>query len=437
MADPLLRFGSGRPTVTRRRGARGRSPARGRFGASIAALAILLAACGGGSTASPTVQAQATPSPSASPTAEATPTPVTPTPEVTPTPAVTPTATAAAAACQSHPPTALSQGWKQLTAQDGDYRFSYPADWADLSGTVPLTAKDSVSPTTFAETGLGSDAKINIDFVKTADGSLGISAWELKGVRSGTSALFDSDLAWLKTQPQLKSVLDDRLEVCIDGSTARGFSSSWTASPKDNFLIIYVLQRNGKMYEVQMTAQDPASAATLQELLQTWKWSEPLAGTPNNIDAELAATKFMAIGTSSTLDQSGNHPNAATFSSTFPTTVDRIYAIYELDDGVHETVLFSWKRNGVQVAKASFDYSDKTSYAWTWMNGPFKAGDYDVTATLKTSGDTIMVSSGRGRGRQDRLVALAVLAAFAGRSSFTTTPGRRYCSGRPAASSAE
>ncbi|MDQ6796147.1 MAG: hypothetical protein M3067_15290, partial [Chloroflexota bacterium] len=336
---------------------------------------------------------QTTPSPSASPTAEATPTPeVTPTPQVTPTPAVTPTATAAAAACQSQPPTALSQGWSQLTAHDGGYRFSYPSDMADLSGTVTLPTNVSVSPTTFTETGLGNDAKINVDDVKANDGSLSIAAWELKGVRSSTSPLFDNELAWLKTQSELKTVLDDRLQFCIDGSSARGFSATWTVSSVDNFVLIYILQRNGKMYEIQMTAKDPASAATLQELLHTWKWSEPLAGTPNNIDAELAATKFKAIGTSSTLDQSGVHPNAATFSSTFPTTVDRIYAIYELDDGVHDTVLFSWKRNGTQVAKASFNYSDKTSYAWTWMNGPFKTGDYEVTATLKTSGDTITVS---------------------------------------------
>jgi hypothetical protein len=363
------------------------------LGASVAALAILIAACGGGGATSPTAQVQATPSPTVSPTSEATPTPAaTPTPEVTPTPAATPTPTAAAAACQSKAPTSLSQGWTQLTAHDGDYRFSHPSDFADLSGTVTLPTNASVSPTTFAETGAASDAKITVDFVKANDGSLSIAAWELKGVRSSTSPLFDNELAWLKTQPQLKTVLDDRLSFCIDGSSAQGFSSTWTGSPKDNFLIIYILQRNGKMYEIQMTAQDPASASTLQELLQTWKWSEPLAGTPNNIDAELAATKFKAIGTSSTLDQSGDHPNAATFSSTFPTTAAKIYTIYELDDGVHETVLFSWKRNGVEVAKASFDYSAKTSYAWTWMNGPFKAGDYEVTAKLKISGDTITVS---------------------------------------------
>jgi hypothetical protein len=364
-----------------------------RLGAASAVVALVLAACGGGTAAS--LAAPATPSPTASPSAEATPSTepsptATATAEATPTPAAT--STAATAACQSQAPTALSQGWTQLTAQDGGYRFSRPADLADLSGTVTIPTNASVSPTTFAETGLASDAKINVDFVKAADGSYSIAAWELKGVRSANPALFDSELAWLKTQPQLKTVLDDRLEVCIDGSSARGFSSTWTGTPADNFLIIYVLQRNGKMYEVQLTAQDPAKAATLEELLRTWKWSEPLAGTPNNIDAELAATKFKAIGTSSTLDQSGDHPNAATFSSTFPTTVDRIYAIYELDDGVHETVLFSWKRNGTEVAKATFDYSDKTSYAWTWMNGPFKAGDYDVTATLKTSGDTITIS---------------------------------------------
>jgi len=202
MDDALLRFGSGQPTVTRPGGAQGRSPAIGRFGASVAALAILLAACGGGPAASPTVLAQATPSPHASPTTAATPE-VTPAAAATPTPAVTPTA--------------------------------------------------------------------------------------------------------------------------------------------------------------------------------------------DNIDAELAATRFMTIGTSSTLDQSGDHPNAATFSSSFPTTVSRIYAIYELDDGVADTVLLRWKRNGTEVAKGSFHYGAKTSYAWTWMNKPFSAGDYELTATLNTFGDTITI----------------------------------------------
>lgn len=358
--------------------------------ASLAALVVILASCGGQAAASPSAQASATASATATtePTATAT---------AEPTPTEAPSATTSAAACTSQPATSASQGWTELSGRDGDYRFSRPADWTDLGAGVTIATNVSVSPHTFAQTGVGADAKINVDAVRSADTITLISAWALKGVTSGTSRLFADELAWLKTQPQLKTVGDDTLQACIDGTPARGFSSAWTVVNGDKVLFIYVAQRNGTMYEIQMTTDDTAQTSTLDEAFRTWKWTAPAtSGTPGNVDDQLAATKFAAFGTAAELDQSGDHPNPATFKSVFPAKSDRIYLIYELDDGVADTVDFSWKREGVEFVHKSYDYTDKTGFAWSWLTadpstGLFRVGNYEVTATLKKAGDSITV----------------------------------------------
>ena len=120
--------------------------------------------------------------------------------------------------------------WVEQASLSGDYRFKRPADWADLSAEVKLPTSTSVSPATFAETGLPSDAEHQVDLVRSFDGSMGVSAWVIEGVTTRTEALFQRELAWLKTQPQIVSVTDEGLEMCIGGSTARGFSSTCSAN---------------------------------------------------------------------------------------------------------------------------------------------------------------------------------------------------------------
>lgn len=357
--------------------------------AGSAALTLLVSACGGTPAASPAAQASvgATASPAASATSEAT---------ASPSTSASP---AAVIPCTPQPPTSLSQGWTQVSGQDGDYKFSRPADWVDISANLTIPTNTSVSPSTFAVTGLGASATTNVDLVRSADGIVGVSAWVLDKVTVPTADLFGSELAWLKTQPQMKAVVDDTLTACIDGSAARGFSSTWTTAQGDSTFVIYALTRNGKMFETQVSTTNPAQVATFDELLRTWKWSEPeIAGPPSSVlpvDAQLAATKFAAFGTAGELDQSGGgHPNPATFKSTFPTTADRIWIIYELDDGVADTVMFDWRKDGSQLATNSFDYTDRTNFAWGWLTpdpstGKFVPGNYEVSATLKTSGEKI------------------------------------------------
>lgn len=356
------------------------------------ALTLLVSACGGTPAASPSAQAT-----TASADASATATP-TATPAITASPPASASAAAAVVRCTPQPATSLSQGWTQVTGQDGDYKFSRPADWVDISANLTIPTNTSVSPSTFAATGLDAGAKTKVDLVRSADGTVGVSAWALDKVNVPTADLFVSELAWLKTQPQLKAVVDDTLTACIDGSAARGFSSTWTTAQGDSTFVIYSLTRNGKMYQAQVSTTNPAQVATFDELLRTWKWSEPeIAGPASsvpNIADQLAATKFASFGTAADLDQSGDHPNPATFKSTFPTTAGRIWIIYELDDGVADTVIFDWRKDGRQLATNSFDYTERTSFAWGWLTpdpttGKFVPGNYEVTASLKTAGDKV------------------------------------------------
>ncbi len=368
-----------------RPGARRRRPV---LLAGSAALTLLLSGCGGPPAATPSAQATiaATASPSASATLEA-----------TASPPASPSA-AAVVACTPQPTTSLSQGWIEVSGQDGDYKFSRPADWVDISANLTIPTSSSVSPSTFAATGLGASATTKVDLVRSADGTVGVSAWALDKVAVPTADLFVSELAWLKTQPQLKAVVDDTLTACIDGSAARGFSSTWTTAQGDSTFVIYALTRNGKMFETQVNTTNPAQVATFDELLRTWKWSEPEIAGPGSsvapVAAQLAATKFAAFGTAGELDDSGEHPNPATYKSTFPTTADRIWILYELDDGVVDTVLFDWRKDGRELATNSFDYTDRTSFAWGWLTpdpstGKFVPGNYEVTASLKTAGEKI------------------------------------------------
>jgi hypothetical protein len=357
----------------------------GRFTAVAAALLLILAACG--STA-------ATPSPSAESTPSPTPE-VTASPEPTASPNETPAPTQTAVGeCTPDPQTALSADWVEQASLSGDYRFERPADWADLSAEVRLPTSTSVSPGTFTETGLPSDAEHQVDAVRAFDGSILVTAWVIDGVTTRTDALFERELEWLKTQPQLKAVNAEDLEACIGGSRARGFSSTWTSGSADTNFVIFVIQRNGKMYEIQLTAPDPAAEVPFRELLNSWQFTEPLQGAPDLGD-QFASTDFKVVGMAATLDDSGDDPNPADFRDTFPASSDRIYVIYQLDDGATDTINFSWARGGRELFTNSFDYEETTTFAWGWITPPssglFTTGSYTVTLTLANSGDTITV----------------------------------------------
>jgi hypothetical protein len=364
--------------------------APGRLSAFAAMLLLILAACGS-TTASPS--ASVAPVSTPTPTAE-----VTASPEPTASPADTPAPTrqTAASECTPDATTPMSADWVEQASLSGDYRFKRPADWADLSGELRLQTSVSVSPGTFTETGLPTDAEHQVDAVRAFDGSILVTAWVIGGVTTRTDALFERELAWLNAQPQMIAVNNDDLETCLDDSRARGFSSRWTSPSGETNFVIFVVQRNGKMYEVQLTAPAAIADVTYRELLNTWEFTEPLQG-PTDLGDQLAATDFKIVGMAAEVDRSlPGRPNAATFQDVFPAMSEFIYVIYELDDGVTDTVNFRWERGGRQPLDAEpFDYEETTSFAWAWITPPssglFATGSYAVTLTLKSSGDTITV----------------------------------------------
>jgi hypothetical protein len=349
---------------------------------------LILAACGGSAAVSPSpsVGAASTPVPTVDVTAS---------PEPTATAAPTPVPTRVAVGeCTPDAPTPMSAGWVEQASLSGDYRFKRPAEWTDLSAEVTLPTNISVSPTTFFETGLGADAEIQVDAVRSFDSSILVTAWVVEGVETRTDPLFERELAWLKTQPQVKAVISEDLEACLDGSTARGFNSTWSSGSADTYIVLFVLQRNGKMYEVQLTAPAAIAEVTYHEVLSSWDFTEPLEGAPALGD-QFAATDFKVIGMAAKLDDTGDNPNLADFQSTFPAMSERIYLIYELDDDAADLVKFSWKQDGREIVANQFDYKTSTTFAWGWItpdaSGRFDTGSYSVTLTLENSGDTITV----------------------------------------------
>jgi len=199
----------------------------------------------------------------------------------------------------------------------------------------------------------------------------------------------------MDTQPQMKDILDDDIEACFDGSIAHGFSSVWDFPTGETYIVIFVLERNGNMYEVQLTANDPEQEVTFVELINSWEWTDA-GGPPTDLDDQFAATDFKVIGMATEVDKSiPGRPNPATFQSVFPATSEKIHVIYELDDGIEDMVTISWSRDGRQLFVANpFDYTT-TSFAWGWITRPaggeFVTGSYQVTLTLENSGDSITV----------------------------------------------
>jgi hypothetical protein len=374
----------------RRRTSEGRHTPGGRLAASLAGLVLVVVACGPAAAPTPSPTGTATPSPTAAETAS-------PTPTVEPT--VSPTPTTGATECESTGPTNASAGWTELEGEEGDYRFSHPSEWVSAGQDIP--ANSSVSPDTFEETGLADDDTHHVDLVRSIDGSVGVSAWVIPGVSTESQELFIRELAWLSTQPQLTTLLDDDLRECFDGTRAYGFSSTWELTSGETSIVIFVMQRNGKMYEVQLTTTDQAQELTFMELIRTWKWTEPgetptpTPGGGGDIEDQLASTDFKVAGMAAELiDEEGQeHPDQSSFEDTFPARSGNIYVVYELDDGVADTVEFTWRRGDRDLFSNSFNYTERTTFAWAWITPPssgvFQTGDYAVTLTLRDSGDSI------------------------------------------------
>lgn len=326
------------------------------------------------------------PSPHASATTPAT------TPESTPNVTSTPQPTASdwQATCAPEAPTALSDGWATLTGSEGHYRFSHPADWEPRGEPITVPITQSVSPETAQDIGFPASAQHTIDLVGAPDGTKGLSAWMIDSrLDTPTNEVFARELTWLANQPQITEVLSTDLEFCVDGSRALGFDSTWSFPGGDRYFLIFTLQRNGRLYQMQLNGESAADGDILREALRTWKWIGPAAG--EGAGADFAATDFQIAGLATQLDQSLDAPDPSTFRVTFPGD-QRIWLVYKLDEGVSDTVHFRWRHAGSVILQSEYAYVAKNTYAWAWLDpssGRLEPGAYEVEITLETSGDTI------------------------------------------------
>lgn len=366
-------------------------------------LLVLLAAC---TSASPTTE------PTPSPTAEET---VAPTASASPTASPSPTEepsepAAADQECESEPPTAESDDWTEHTGVTPDYGFSTPDDWVVREPPPTLDLVTAVSPETFDTIGFPDFAVLPVDLVSAANGSIGVSAWVIESrIDTPTDELFAAELAWLEEQPQIVEVLDDGLETCIDGSTALGFSSTWAFPNGDQYIELYVLQRNGKVYEAQLTAQDDSGSDVFAEVLRTWEWTEPLegdgdggsdggggTGDPGDVQSQLDDTDFDRAVLMSDFDQNDwpdDPPPQSAFEDSFGPD-GRIWIVFRLDPDVTDTVVMTWYLDGEAVTdESTLDYSEDTTFAWGYLDpgSGFNPGNWEVVLELEDGGDRITV----------------------------------------------
>ena len=362
-------------------------------------LVLLSAAC----TAAPAETTAPSPSAATEETASAT---ASASPTASPSPTEEPSEPAAAGQeCESEPPTAESEDWAEHTGVTPDYRFSTPPDWV-VREPPTLDIVTTVSPETFDTIGFPDFAVLPVDLVTATDGSIGVSAWVIESrIDTPTDELFEDELAWLEDQPQIVEVIDDGLETCIDGSSALGFSSTWAFPDGDRYIELYVLQRNGKVYETQLTAPDDSGSDVFGEVLRTWEWTEPLqdgdgdggTGDAGEVDGQLDDTDFDRAVLMSDFDQTdwpGDPPPQSESEDSFDPD-GRIWIVYRLDPDVTDTVLITWYYEGQAATDASsLDYAEDTTYAWGYLDpgsGGFDRGDWEVVIELQDAGDRVTV----------------------------------------------
>ena len=361
---------------------------------------LLAAAC----TAAPATTTEPTPTATAEQTASAT---ASASPTPSPSPTEEPSEPAAAdQECDTDPPTAQSDDWTEHTGVTPDYRFSTPDDWV-VREPPTLDIVTTVSPETFDTIGFPDFAVLPVDLVTAEDGSAGVSAWVIESrIDTPTDELFVDELAWLEDQPQIVEVIDEDLEVCLDGSTALGFSSTWAFPDGDRYIEVYLLQRNGKVYETQLTAREEESGSDIfAEVLRTWEWTEPLSGGEGDgatgetgeLQDQLDDTDFDRVVLMSDFDESDwpeDPPPQSEAEDSFGTD-GRIWVVYRLDPDVTDAVLITYYYEGQAATDESrLDYDEATTYAWGYLDpgsGGFDPGDWEVVLELEESGDRVTV----------------------------------------------
>jgi hypothetical protein len=227
---------------------------------------LLLAACGGAagpstSSSPPTEQASDTPAPAATPALD---------PSVAPTPTAGDTT---GLTCSSGDMPNLDSGWKLLKGRDGTFGVAYPEDWEDLSGS-DFAAATLLDEQTFAELGLGSEATVKADFVRSPESLPNLSVFRFRSVESSATEIRDREVARYGEMSAVERIVDASVEGCLGGTTAAGLALEFRDSVDDN---TYHQQnlfavRNGDLYVVQWLDRLDPNTDLLADIMTTWGW---------------------------------------------------------------------------------------------------------------------------------------------------------------------
>lgn len=290
-------------------------------------------------------------------------------------------------ACDADAPTTLSSGWIQLQALRGDFAFSYPPDWEDLSGVVNFDAETLVAAETFAETGLTSDDAVQADFVRDPSGSPNVTVFQLDGVSSATSVVYQREEARYGALAEVQEILGTGLTTCIQGDPAVGIEFLYLPEGAQD----PVYQRNwyvghsGSLYIVQLLGEDQSASTLLDEVLRTWQWTVPAEG------ASPAAEAFAEAATASDIDPAAEAPDPAAFTEAFPSDSSVVHVVFRLREGVAGEVRVAWNMGGELLTEDSLTLPGDGAWAYHSITPPpqgFTVGAYEVTLTFTETGET-------------------------------------------------
>ncbi len=226
---------------------------------------LVLAACGGAAAPS---TASNTPTEQASPT-----TPPTPTPSPDPTVAPTGDDATGLAECFSGDMPNFDSGWKFIKGGDATFGLAYPEDWDDLSGLANFTAATLLDEQTFAELGLGTDAKIKADFVRSPQVIPNLSVFRFGTVRSSATEILEREIARYGELAEIERIVDPSVEGCLGGTRAPGLALEFRSSDGNTYYQQNLFAvRNGELYVVQWLDRLDPDLDLLAEILTTWGW---------------------------------------------------------------------------------------------------------------------------------------------------------------------
>lgn len=344
---------------------------------------LLLAACGGG--AAPSI-ASSPPTEQASPTTAPTATP-SPDPTVAPPPTADETGLGR---CFSDDMPDLDSGWKPIKGGDkgGDATFGlfYPEDWDDLSGDGDFIAATLLDEQTFAELGLGSDATIKSDFVRSPTGVPNLSVFRFGTVESSSTEIRERAIARYGGLDDIERILDTSIDGCLGGTRAAGVALEFRSSDGNAYYQQSLFAvRNGELYVVQWLDRLDPDTDLLAEILTTWGWILPPispSGSGGIAGASMA----------SKVDASAAEPDPSTFVTSFPTDASAIYVVYQADEGAEGTVRIAWLLEDKTLFEGTFEMTARTPWAWasiTPPSGGFRLGNYKVQLELNGNVATV------------------------------------------------